>query len=237
MVGHLIHRNGRGFAVGGFRGHLRLGLRQTARGPPRIGRDDRLVVRDETSPPRAGCPGWPISSPRRRGRAFSSNRSAVFQAVTVVLVLPRLGSSSTFSPDESRSWAYVLIFGVGAIGGVLDILLHISIPEPPRGRSPPASREPISWRPLRGPQLPALRLGDWHRAARLEPSGAPSRAPYVTSPEAVGAANVWARHPWTVISQLTWVAIAPLWGFLMGPLRGASPVVLMGYLVGLATLG
>jgi len=40
----------------------------------------------------------------------------------------------------------------------------------------------------------------------------------------------------TVISQLTWVAIAPLWGFVMDR-YGRKPAVLMGFLVGLTTLG
>ena len=39
----------------------------------------------------------------------------------------------------------------------------------------------------------------------------------------------------TVISQLTWVAIAPLWGFVMDR-YGRKPAVLMGFLVGLTSL-
>jgi HEAT repeat protein len=62
----------------------------------------------------------------------------------------------------------------------------------------------------------------------------PFQSPYVTSPEAIGAPNVWLGIM-TVISQLTWVAIAPLWGFIMDR-YGRKPVVMLGFLVGLTML-
>ncbi len=62
----------------------------------------------------------------------------------------------------------------------------------------------------------------------------PFQAPYMTAADSIGARNVWLGIM-TVISQLTWVAIAPLWGFVMDR-YGRKPAVLMGFLVGITSL-
>jgi HEAT repeat protein len=164
--------------------------------------------------------------------SFFLRRSAVFQGVTVVWFFLASILLDLF-PDASRSWAYVLIFGVGAAGGVADILLHVKVPEPSRTARPRFAAADFA-APLgdRNFMLYSFAIGLAQLGLNL---AGPFQAPYVTSPEAIGAANVWLGIM-TVISQLTWVAIAPLWGFLMDRF-GRKPVVLMGYLVGLATLG
>ena len=181
----------------------------------------------------AGWMSWMADLiPAETRGSFFLRRSAVFQGATVVWFFLASVLLDLF-PDGSRSWAYVAIFGVGAVGGVLDILLHLAIPEPKRASRPhftPA--EFIA--PLRDGNFLryALSIGLAVLALYL---ASPFQAPYVTSPEAIGAANVWLGIM-TVISQLTWVAIAPLWGFLMDR-YGRKPVVLMGMLVGLGNLG
>ncbi len=164
--------------------------------------------------------------------SFFLRRSAVFQGATVAWFFLASVLLDLF-PDASRSWAYVIIFGVGAVGGVLDILLHLPIPEPARGSRPRFSATDFM-APLRDRNFfrYALVIGLAQLALNV---ASPFQAPYVTSRNAVGAPNVWLGIM-TVISQLTWVAIAPLWGFVMDR-YGRKPAVLMGFLVGLATLG
>jgi HEAT repeat protein len=164
--------------------------------------------------------------------SFFLRRSAVFQGVTVAWFFLASVLLDLF-PDESRSWAYVLIFGIGAVGGVADILLHARIPEPIRAARPRFSAADFA-APLRDGNFLRYSLAIGLAVLALNFAG-PFQSPYVTSREAVGAPNVWLGIM-TVISQCTWVAIAPLWGFVMDR-YGRKPAVLMGFLVGLATLG
>jgi MFS family permease len=230
MAGHLIHRLA-GLAVAASAAIFASGA---GRAPAALIVSAAMIVSwtamNLTS---AGWMSWMADLiPAETRGSFFLRRSAVFQGVTVVWFF--LASLLLdFFPDGSRSWAYVAIFGMGALGGVLDILLHLAIPEPKRVARPhftPA--EFIA--PLRDGNFLryALSIGLAVLALNL---ASPFQAPYVTAPEAIGAANVWLGIM-TVISQLTWVAIAPLWGFLMDR-YGRKPVVLMGILVGLGNLG
>jgi HEAT repeat protein len=164
--------------------------------------------------------------------SFFLRRSAVFQGVTVVWFFLASVLLDLF-PPQTRSWAYMAIFGVGALGGIADILLHLAIPEPPRAARPRFSAADFA-APLHDGNFMryALSIGLAQLALNL---AGPFQAPYLTSPDAMGAPNVWLGIM-TVISQLTWVAIAPLWGFVMDR-YGRKPAVLMGFLVGLPTLG
>jgi MFS family permease len=163
--------------------------------------------------------------------SFFLRRSAVFQGVTVAWFF--LASLLLdLAPEESRSWIYAIVFGVGAVGGVADILLHLPIPEPERGARPRfESADFVA--PLRDANFLRYALAIGAAMLALNLAG-PFQAPFVTAPDAIGAPIVWLGIM-TVISQLTWVAIAPLWGFVMDR-YGRKPAVLMGYLVGLATL-
>jgi HEAT repeat protein len=170
--------------------------------------------------------------PEETRGSFFLRRSAVFQAVTVAWFFVASVLLDLFA-GASRSWAYALIFGVGAIGGVVDILLHLAIPEPPRSARPRFTAAEFA-APLRDRNFRrfSLSIGLAILALNL---ACPFQAPYITSPEAVGAPNVWLGIM-TVIAVLTWVAIAPLWGFLMDR-YGRKPVVLLGFLVGLTLVG
>ncbi len=170
--------------------------------------------------------------PEESRGSFFLRRSAVFQGVTVAWFFLASVLLDLFS-DESRSWAYVLIFGVGAAGGVLDILLHSAIPEPPRAARPRFTASDFA-APLRDRNFLRFSVSIGLAVLAFNLAG-PFQAPYVTSREAIGAPNVWLGIM-TVISVLTWVAIAPLWGFVMDR-YGRKPAVFMGFLVGLTTLG
>jgi len=229
MAGHILHRLA-GFAVAASAGIFASGA---GRAPAAIVVSVAMVaswsVMNLTS---SGWMSWMADLiPAKSRGSFFLRRSAVFQGVTVAWFFTA-SLLLDFFPDGSRSWAYAAIFGVGAVGGVADILLHLPIPEPPRSARPRFSAADFA-APLRDRNFMryAFAIGIAQLGLNI---ASPFQAPYVTSPRAVGAANVWLGIQ-TVISQLTWVAIAPLWGFLMDR-YGRKPVVLMGYLLGLSTL-
>jgi MFS family permease len=230
MTGHLIHRFA-GLAVAASAAIFASGA---GRAPAALLVSAAMIVSwaamNLTS---SGWMSWMADLiPEATRGSFFLKRSAIFQAVTVIWFFLASVLLDLF-PDGSRSWAYVLIFGVGAVGGVADILLHIPIPEPKRSSRPRFSVADFV-APLKDRNFLryAFVIGLAQLALNL---ASPFQAPYVTSPEGVNAANVWLGIM-TVISQLTWVAIAPLWGFVMDR-YGRKPAVLMGFLVGLATLG
>ncbi len=164
--------------------------------------------------------------------SFFLRRSAVFQGATVAWFFLASVLLDLFG-DESRSWAYVAIFGVGAVGGVVDIMLHLAIPEPPRVARPRFTAADFA-APLGDRNFIRFSFSMGLAVLALNLAG-PFQAPFVTSKDAVGAPNVWLGIM-TLMSQLTWVAIAPLWGFVMDR-YGRKPAVLMGFLVGFSTLG
>jgi MFS family permease len=170
--------------------------------------------------------------PEESRGSFFLRRSAVFQGVTVAWFFLASVLLDLFA-DESRSWAYVLIFGVGAAGGVMDILLHVAIREPPRSARPRFTAADFA-APLHDRNFLRYSVSIGLAVLALNLAG-PFQAPYVTARDAVGAPNVWLGIM-TVISILTWMSIAPLWGFIMDR-YGRKPAVFMGFLVGLTTLG
>lgn len=167
--------------------------------------------------------------------SFFLRRSAVFQAVTVAWFFLASVLLDLFPPG--LDWAaYALIFGVGAAGGLVDILLHLAIPEPrPAAAAPRALPSPADFlAPLRDANFLrfSIAIGLGVLALYL---ASPFQGPYVTSRGGIGAPNVWLGIM-TVISQLTWVAIAPLWGFVMDR-YGRKPAVALGCLVALGLAG
>ncbi len=230
MVGHLIHRFA-GLAVAASAAIFASGA---GRAPAALLVSAAMIASwaamNLTS---SGWMSWMADLvPAESRGSFFLRRSAVFQAVTVAWFFIASVLLDIFA-DESRSWAYVLIFGIGALGGVLDILLHLAIPEPPRGARPRFTAADFA-APLRDRNFIRYSVSIGLAVLALNLAG-PFQAPFVTAPDAVGAPNVWLGIM-TVISVLTWVAIAPLWGFVMDR-YGRKPVVLMGFLVGLTMLG
>jgi hypothetical protein len=230
MAGHVLHRLA-GFAVAASAGIFASGAgREPAALVVSIAMIASWSVMNLTS---SGWMSWMADLiPAETRGSFFLRRSAVFQGVTVAWFFAA-SLLLDFFDYGARSWAYAAIFGIGAVGGVADILLHLPIPEPQRTTRPSFSAADFV-APLKDRNFIryALAIGVAQMGYYL---AGPFQGPYVTSPEAVGAANVWLGIM-TVISQLTWVAIAPLWGFLMDR-YGRKPVVLMGYLIALANLG
>ncbi len=178
--------------------------------------------------------------PERSRGTFFLRRSAAAQFVTVIWFFSATLLLDLF-PPESTFWVYGCIIGVGGMAGVADILLHLAIPEPgttaPKDEStnrtakdefadffaPLSNRNFIRYSVSVGAAVFAMNLIG------------PFQAPYITSPEAIGAPNTWLGIM-TVISQLVWVAIAPFWGVVMDR-YGRKPVVLLGCLTTLGWIG
>jgi hypothetical protein len=229
MAGHILHRLA-GFALAASAAIFALGA---GREPAALIVSTAMVASwaamNLTS---SGWMSWMADLiPEATRGSFFLRRSAVFQGVTVAWFFLASVILDLFV-DESRSWAYALIFGFGAVGGVADILLHAKIPEPERVSRPHFHIRDFA-SPLGDRNFMRYSLSIGLAVLALNFAG-PFQSPYVTSPEAIGAPNVWLGIM-TVISQLTWVAIAPLWGFIMDR-YGRKPAVMLGFLVGLATL-
>jgi hypothetical protein len=182
----------------------------------------------------SGWLSWMADIIPEQGRAsFFLRRSAVFQAATVTWFFVA-SVLLDLVPGEGRSLVYAAIFAVGAAGGAADILLHLGIPEP-RPAAPEGSFDLAEFiAPLRDRNFLryALAIGVAILGILV---AAPFQAPYVTSASGLGAPNVWLGIM-TVISILTWVTMAPLWGFVMDR-YGRKPALLLGLLAVSGTAG
>ncbi len=159
--------------------------------------------------------------------SFFLRRSAVFQTVTVTWFF----AASVFLdlvPPSAKSVAYAVIFGVGTLGGLADILLHIGIPEPHFHKEEGSLGAAEFFEPLRDGNFLRYSLGIGVAVFAIFVA-APFQAPWLTDPAGIDAPNVWLGIM-TVISILAWVAMAPLWGFVMDR-YGRKPAVILGCLL------
>ncbi|MFW6364293.1 MAG: MFS transporter [Spirochaeta sp.] len=171
--------------------------------------------------------------PENRRAAFFGTRSAISQVVNVVFFF----SATLFLDLYARQVfvVYGILFAVGGIGGILDVLLHAGVPEP-QPAIPPDKR--WSWSefllPVKDRNFRSFCgiLGLYLFSMNL---AAPFLAPYMTAADGGGAPNVWLGITF-VISQSVWVLMAPFWGMLMDRM-GKKPVVIIGGLFVLSWLG
>ncbi len=159
--------------------------------------------------------------------SFFLKRSAVYQTIVVIWFF-LANVALDLVPDSARSIAYAVIFGVGAVGGLVDILIHIKIPEPIPQREEGRMKLGEFLAPLRDRNFLRYSLGIGLAVFAVF-VGSPFQAPRVTDPSLIGAPNVWLGIM-TVITILAWVAMAPLWGFVMDR-YGRKPAVILGCLL------
>ncbi|MDA8410124.1 MAG: MFS transporter [Treponema sp.] len=159
--------------------------------------------------------------------SFFLKRSAVYQTIVVIWFF-LANVALDLVPDSARSIAYAVIFGVGAAGGLVDILIHIKIPEPIPQREEGRMKLGEFLAPLRDRNFLRYSLGIGIAVFAVF-VGSPFQAPRVTDPSLIGAPNVWLGIM-TVITILAWVAMAPLWGFVMDR-YGRKPAVILGCLL------
>jgi MFS family permease len=180
--------------------------------------------------------------PERKRGSFFLRRSAAAQFVTVIWFFSVTLLLDVF-PPESTSFVYGCLIGIGGIAGVADILLHLAIPEPGEKKMARDRKEPAKsakaeladfLAPLSNRNFVRYSVSVGAAVFAMNLTG-PFQAPYITSPEAIGAPYTWLGIM-TVISQLVWVAIAPFWGVVMDR-YGRKPVVLLGCLTTLGWIG
>ena len=159
---------------------------------------------------------------------FFGRRSAWGQAANVLffflinLILDR-GAEKIFL-------IYGGIYLLSGIMGSLDILLHLSIPEPEHD-PPKAFSLNRFLEPLRNPPFLRFCLVMGLSLTAYNVTN-PFIAAYLTNPARIGAPNLWVGIMGTV-SQGIWILVIPYWGIIMDRL-GKKPVVVIG---SLGTLG
>jgi HEAT repeat protein len=157
--------------------------------------------------------------------SFFGRRSAVINAVNIVWFF-LVTLALDWIPDGYAFMAYGIVFLVGGTVGVADLLLHILIPEPPQERNSSFSMGDFL-APLRDRNYLGFVLAIGLSLFSINVF-APFIGPYTTSPDGVGAPNTWLGISYA-LSQLAWIAAAPIMGIMMDR-YGRKPVVILGLL-------
>ena len=167
--------------------------------------------------------------PERIRATFFGRRATVIRALNMAWFF-----GVTFALDHVKIinifYVYAAIFALGGLFGVLDILIHSTIPEPRRQAEVPR----LGWReftePLRNRNFLAfsLAIGAWNFANCVL---GPFVAPYITASTAdggLGGAMTWLGIS-GVVTQSTMILTGTAWGVIMDRF-GRKPVVLLGSL-------
>ena len=155
---------------------------------------------------------------------FFGRRSAVINAVTMIWFLLATVVLDIFK-NANVFWVYCALFAVGGVGGVVEIVLYVLIPEP----VPLAPRPSFRWaeflEPVRNTNFLgfSFSIGIWLFSVNVL---GPFVAPYITATDGIGAPVTWLGIM-MVITQLSYVATSTTWGMLMDRM-GRKPVVLLG---------
>jgi MFS family permease len=155
---------------------------------------------------------------------FFGRRSAVINAVTMIWFLLATVVLDLFK-DANIFWVYFALFAVGGIGGVMEIVLYVLIPEPVPMTPRPAFRWSEFLEPVRNTNFLgfSFSVGIWLFSVNVL---GPFVAPYITAADGIGAPVTWLGIM-MVITQLSYVATSTTWGMLMDRI-GRKPVVLLG---------
>lgn len=127
-----------------------------------------------------------------------------------------------------------IVFIIGGIGGLADILLHIPMPA--------CEKEPVSksfsFKGLSEPLKDGRFVSYLFVIASILFAvniAMPFLSPYIVSQDGIGAPNFWLGVQF-VLMQITWVISSPLWGTVMDRF-GRKPVVVMGVFARLVWVG
>jgi len=153
--------------------------------------------------------------------SFFGKRSAVNQAFNIVFFF---GATLVLDLFDSRAfYVFGVLYTIGGLGGVLDVLFHLPIPEPhsQEEKSPKLDL----FQPMRDKTFRRFCLTIGLFLLSMNIAG-PFLAPFTTAQDGLGAPNIWLGILF-VISQFIWILIVPFWGTVMDRL-GKKPVVIMG---------
>lgn len=161
--------------------------------------------------------------PEKIRGSFFLRRSAIINVINVIwfflasMVLDLIKGPYTF-------WIYGAIFSVGALSGIIDIILNIFIPEPEPVETE-AFNPADALEPLKNKNFIQFSLAAGLAVFSINLI-APFQSPFIVDPKGVNAPNTWLGIMY-VITQLTWVLTAPFWGTIMDK-WGRKPVVVLG---------
>ena len=163
---------------------------------------------------------------------FFGRRSGILNAVTMIWFLLATVLLDLFK-NADTFWIYAGLFAVGALGGVVESVLYIFMPEP----EPKEPRRAFQWadvlEPLRNPNFVGFSFSVALWLFSVNVIG-PFIAPYITASDGVGAPAIWLGIM-MVITQLSYVATSTPWGMLMDRI-GRKPVVILGSIYPLSWL-
>jgi len=173
--------------------------------------------------------GWwtwiTMLTPEKKRAAYFGKRSSLAQLVNIIFFFSATWLLDHFNKDVFL--IYTLIYLTAGIFGVADILLHLAVPEPKNTHK----KIPFNFKQFSSP----VRDKNFLRFALITGFSvfsiniiSPFQAPFITNDATIGAPNIWLGIMF-LISQLTWVILAPFWGILMDRM-GKKPVVLLGLL-------
>ncbi len=164
--------------------------------------------------------------------SFFGRRSAIINVVNVAWFFS-VTLALDWVPDSATFLVYAGVFAIAGTVGVVDMVLHLFIPEPRA-----AAREPMSaadfFAPLRDRNYLGFMLAVGLALFSINVF-APFTGPYVTGAEGLGAPNTWLGITYA-LSQLAWVVASPLMGIMMDR-YGRRPVVVIGLLSVLNWIG
>jgi MFS family permease len=164
--------------------------------------------------------------------AFFLRRSSIINVVNVIWFFLASMLLDIFQGPQLL-WVYGTIFAVGALSGIVDILLNLLIPEPVQ-EQPARFAAMDALEPLRNANFVGFSMAVGIAIFSMNMIG-PFQAPYVVDPARIAAPKTWLGIMF-VISQLTWVLTAPFWGTVMDK-WGRKPVVVMGCMFALNWIG
>ncbi len=157
---------------------------------------------------------------------FFGRRSAIINGVTMIWFLLATVALDLFK-DANVFLIYCALFAVGGVGGVIEAVMYLFIPEP----MPLAPKPTFRWSDMLQPVKDSnfvrfsLSVAIWLFSVNVL---SPFIAPFITADDGVGAPNIWLGIM-MVITQLCYVVTSTSWGVLMDRI-GRKPVVIFGSL-------
>lgn len=172
--------------------------------------------------------------PEKIRSRFFATRSSLSNIVNIVwffavsLTIDLVDPSGVF-------FAFGAVFLFAGICGMVDILLHLPMPEMrnPRARSSSRSFSALL-EPLKNRNFVGFGLAVGLSLFSIN-IFAPFVAPYIVASDGLGASTTWLSVQF-IIEKLTWVLLIPLWGLVMDKF-GKKPVVVLGLFTTTAWIG
>lgn len=177
--------------------------------------------------------------PERIRSSVFGRRSSVTAVANLVWFFTVTGALNFLDQRHVYDF-FALVFLIGGIGGVADILFHIRLPEPSRRSAviPVAERLEGAFADFAVP----LRDATFRRfvlSAGLALVGLTMVVPfiptYITAERGLGARPIWMAFQFGIL-QFTWLLMVPAWGIMMDRF-GKRAVVIIGLAYSLHWLG